>query len=469
MVQSTTRRGGADRTIRADILTKEEVRMASYRKVRVTAAVAALGLALTGCGALTPGSDGEDKETAPTSVSTELSEDEVTLEVAFTDGPDMVEALVAAFEEKYPQVTVEPQYTQFTDYSKNLKLTMTSDTAPDVAQYNVAMKDLIGAGEVLELDAYSDAYGWTEKFPEISLKQLTSESNGKTFGSGHLYGVPAGLSLTGVFYNKALAEQAGIDGPPATLDEFADDLQAAKDAGLAPLSVGALDSAGLHLWAALLNVMMPQQDYLDWVNGQPGGDLTGADAVAATQTLVDWSDAGYYAPGANGTGQADATANFAQGKSVFLMNGNWAAAQVSDELGDDAGFFLMPGPTADAPATGSGFSVAYSVSSRTDVPDAAAAFLDFLSSDEAAVIESEGGFLPPNIEAAPEQTGVRADLYAAFQRVIEANGLNLYPDFAAPSAYDQEVAGIQGLIAGEGDVDEFLSGIQATRDEYHGQ
>jgi raffinose/stachyose/melibiose transport system substrate-binding protein len=431
--------------------------------------VAALSLAVAGCGGLTPDSDDEKKATEPTSVSTELSKDEVTLDVAFTDGPDMVEALVAAFEAEYPQVTVNPQYTQFSDYSKNIKLTMTSDTAPDIAQYNVAMKDLIGADEILELDKYSEAYGWTEKFPEISLNQLTSEPNGKTFGSGHLYGVPAGLSLTGVFYNKALAEQAGIDGPPATLEEFSADLQAAKDAGLAPLSVGALDSAGLHLWAALLNVMMPQEDYLDWVNGQPGGDLTGPDAVAATQTLVDWSESGYFAPGANGTGQADATAAFAQGKSVFLMNGNWAAAQVSDELGDDAGFFSMPGTSEDAAATGSGFSVSYSVSARTDVPDAAAAFLDFLSSDEAAVIESEGGFLPPNIEAAPEQTGVRADLYAAFQGVVEANGLNLYPDFAAPSAYDQEVAGIQKLIAGEGDVAEFLDEIQATRDEYHGQ
>ena len=455
---------------RTDILTKEAVRMASYRNGCAAAGLAVLTLVMAGCGALTPGSDeDDDRETAPTSVSTKLSDEEVTLDIAFTDGPEMVEALVAAFEDEYPQVTVNPQYTQFSDYVKNIKLTMTSDTAPDIAQYNVAMKDLIGAGEILELDKYRDAYDWTEKFPAISLTQLTSEPNGKTYGSGHLYGAPAGLSLTGVFYNKQLAAQAGIDGPPATLEEFEADLQAAKDAGLAPISVGALDSAGLHLWAALLNVLMPQEDYRNWVNGQPGGDITGPDAVAATEKLVDWSEAGYFAPGANGTGQADATAAFAQGKSVFLMNGNWAAAQVADELGDDAGFFLFPAPSADAPATGSGFSVSYSVSSRTDAPDAAAAFLDFLSSDEAAAIESEGGFLPPNIEAAPEQTGVRADLYAAFQQVIDADGLNLYPDFAAPAAYDQEVSGIQKLIAGEGDVGEFLAEIQATRDDYHGQ
>lgn len=444
--------------------------MATLRKLGVVGVTAGLALAMTSCGGLTPGSDDDsDRDTSPTSVSTELSDEEVTLDLAFTDGPEMVEALISAFEDKYPQVTVNPQYTEFSSYVKNIKLTMTSDSAPDIAQYNVAMKDLIGAGHILELDKYSEAYGWAEKFPQISLTQLTSEPNGKTYGTGNLYGVPAGLSLTGVFYNKSLAQTAGIDGPPATLEEFEEDLRSAKDAGLAPLEVGALDSAGLHLWAALLNVLMPQDDYRDWVNGQSGGDLTGGDAQEATQKVVDWAEEGLIAPGANGTGQADATARFAQGKAVFLMNGNWAAAQVADELGDDAGFFLMPAPTADAPATGSGFSVSYSVAANTDAPDAAAAFLDFLASEEAAAIESDGGFLPPNIEAAPEQTGVRADLYDAFQQVIEADGLNLYPDFAAPAAYDEQVAGIQRLIAGEGDVAEFLGAVQATRDEYHGQ
>lgn len=443
--------------------------MATCRRLRVLSVAAGLAVTMAACGVLTPGSGGEDNDTSPTSVSTKLADEEVTLDLAFTDGPDMVEALIAAFEDKYPQVTVNPQYTEFSSYVKNIKLTMTSDTAPDIAQYNVAMKDLIGAGHVLELDKYSEAYGWAGKFPEISLTQLTSEPNGKTYGTGNLYGVPAGLSLTGVFYNKKLAQQAGIDGPPETLEEFEADLRTAQEADLAPIEVGALDSAGVHLWAALLNVMMPQDEYRDWVNGQPGGDLTGEDAVAATQKVADWAAEGLIAPGANGTGQADATARFAQGKSVYLMNGNWAAAQVADQLGKDAGFFLMPAPEADAPATGSGFSVSYSVSANTDHPDAAAAFLDFLASPEAAAIEAEGGFLPPNIEAAPEQTGVMADVYDALGRVIETDGLNLYPDFAAPAAYDQQVAGLQGIIAGEGDVEEFLSGVQATRDDYHGQ
>jgi ABC-type glycerol-3-phosphate transport system substrate-binding protein len=427
-------------------------------------------LTVSACGALTPGSESDqDGEGEPSSVSTELPDEEVTLRVAFTDGPEMVEKLADAFEKQHPQVTVEPQYTQFSDYVKNIKLTMTSDSPPDVAQFAVPMKDLIGTGEVLDLDPYKDAYNWTEKFPPVSLDQLTSDESGKVYGSGNLYAVPAGLSLTGIFYNKQLAEQAGIDVPPATLKDFEQALEQAKQADLTPISVGALDSGGVHLWAALLNVMMPTEDYRAWVNGEPGGSLTTDEAVAATEKVADWAERGYIPESANGAGQAQSTGSFASGDSVFLMNGNWAAAQVATEMGDNAGFFLMPGTSADDPATGSGFSVSYTISSESEHPDVAAAFLDFLGSPEAAEIESNGGFLPPNVEAAPKQSGVQADLYEEYARVIEDDGLNVFPDFAAPSAYDREVSGIQSLIAGEGDPEEFLESVQKVRDDYHAE
>ena len=93
----------------------------------------------------------------------------------------------------------------------------------------------------------------------------------------------AALALTGVPLAQAaptlppLPEQSGLNvqkrqvealdrAPVAVLT----DQGVTHLTGLAPLEVGALDSAGLHLWAALLNVVMPQDDYRDWVNRQRG-------------------------------------------------------------------------------------------------------------------------------------------------------------------------------------------------------
>lgn len=448
--------------------------MSRARRIRTVVAAAAAVTTLAACGSLTPGSDegndgnddaGDGGSAGP--VSTEVPDEEVTITLAFVDGPEMVDDLVAAFEEQYPQVSVEPQFTEFTDYIKSIKLNMASDTAPDIAQYNPGpMKDLVGSGHILDLDPYKDAYGWEETFPPVSLDQLSSDESGKVYGSGNLYAVPGGLSLTGIFYNKELAAQAGIEVPPATLEEFEQALGKAQDAGLDPISIGALDSGGAHMWAALLNVMMPPDEYRAWVNGEPGGSITTEEALAATEKLAEWVEAGYIDESANGMAQEDSTAQFVNGSSVFLMNGNWAAAQVAAEMGDNAGFFIVPGTEPDATPTGSGFSVSYSVSAQSENPEAAAAFLDFLASPEASQITSDGGFLPPNVEAAPEREGVLGDLAGEFARVIEADGLNVYPDFAAPAAFDSMVSGVQSLIAGRMEPQALLDDMQQVRDEY---
>lgn len=444
--------------------------MSRARTIRLAVTATAAAIAMTACGALTPGSESEPSGGSASTggpVSTEIPDEEITLQLAFVDGPEMVDQLIAAFEEQHPNVTIEPQFTEFTDYIKSIKLSMTSDTAPDIAQYNPGpMKDLVASGHILDLDPYKEAYGWDEKFPSVSLEQLTSDESGKVYGTGNLYAIPGGLSLTGIFYNKELAARAGIDVPPATLEEFEQALAATKGAGLTPISVGALDSGGAHMWAALLNVMMDTDEYRSWVFGEQDASLATDDAVAATAKFAEWAELGYFNESANGTSQEDSTAQFVNGASVFLMNGNWAASQVAAEMGDNAGFFTVPGPEPDSAATGSGFSVSYSVSAQTEHPEAATAFLDFLVSPEATQIVSDSGFLPPNVEAAPEVHGVLGDLADAFAAVIEDDGLNVYPDFAAPAAFDAMVAGVQSLIAGRMEPQALLGDLQNVRDDY---
>ncbi|WP_165368244.1 ABC transporter substrate-binding protein [Phytoactinopolyspora endophytica] len=444
--------------------------MAKTRLIRAALAAAAATAVLAACtpGSEDAGSDDSDSSDGAESVSTEVPDEDATLRLAFVDGPEMVDELIAAFEEEYPQVTIEPQFTEFTDYVASIRLNMTSDSAPDIAQFNVgAMSDLIPSGHLLNLDPYSEAYGWQESFPSVGLEQLTADETGKVYGSGSLRAVPAGMSLTGVFYNKELADEAGIEIPPATLDEFEQALEAASEAGHTPLSIGALDSGGAHMWAALLNSMMPVEDYRAWVTGEAGGSISTDEALAATEKFTEWADQGNFNDSANGTDQEASTAQFVDGRSVFLMNGNWAAAQVADEMGDNAGFFLLPGLEQDAPAVGSGFSVSYAISSQTEHPEAAAAFLDFLASPEAAEIEAHGGFLPPNVDAAPEAEGVLGDLNSEFARVVEADGLNVFPDFSAPATYDALSSGIQSLIAGRMEPQAFLDELQGIRDEHH--
>ncbi|WP_079052834.1 ABC transporter substrate-binding protein [Streptomyces phaeochromogenes] len=439
------------------------------RRVAATVCAAALVLPLTACDALTPGSAAAVPGPRSVPSSTAVPDGDITLRLQFADAPLMVDALIAAFEKGHPNISVEPQYKTFSDYVQNLKLTMTSDTAPDIAQYAVGMTDLAADGHILDLAPYREAYGWDKAIPPVSLDQLTAGQTSEATGGRALFGVPAGLSMTGIYYNKELAKKAGIDGPPKTVAEFEDQLAAAKKADLTPLGVGALDSGGLHLWAALLNQLMPTDDYWDWVNGTKGATIETPAAVTASKLVIDWGRKGYYNDSANGTAQVDSTAQFAKGDSVFLINGNWAAGQLATVMGDNVGFFPMPGEQASAPTVASGFSVSYAVASRTEHPEAAGAFLDFLTTPEAGQIISDNGFMPPNPDAVKKPEGVLADIAEGHRRAVADDGITTFPDFAAPAMLDRLRSGVQKLIANRIDPSDYLDSLQDEWEEHHAE
>ncbi|WP_369201737.1 extracellular solute-binding protein [Streptomyces sp. PU-14G] len=436
-------------------------------RARLPALLALLAVLVTACGALTPGTAADPDRPRTVPSDTAVPREDITLTLTFADAPALVDALAAAFHEKHPHITIEPRYTQFADYVKSLKLTMASDTAPDLAQFAVGMDDVAARGDILDLGPYRDAYGWRKKFPAAGLDQLTGSGERAAEGD-HLYGVPAGLSMTGIYYNKELARKAGITRPPRTLAEFDRQLAAVKKAGMTPLGVGALDSGGLHLWAALLNNAMAPEEYRDWVKGAEGATIETEEALAATAKLAEWSRKGYVDEAAGGTTQNDSTGAFVRGHSVFLVNGNWAAGQLSQAMGKKAGFFLMPAAREGARAVSSGFSVSYALSSRTEHPRAAGAFLDFLASKEAQKIVAANGFLPVDEEAVPVPKGVLGEVARAHRRVTDDDGMNHFPDFTAPGMLDPLRAGVQKLLADRTTPKAFLASLQDVWDERYG-
>ncbi|WP_194421294.1 ABC transporter substrate-binding protein [Microbacterium abyssi] len=432
------------------------------RGATVVAAGTAFAIALSAC-ASSGGSPADSVD-----VSTEITTDPVTLTLSYTDDPP-AQALIDGFTTKYPNVTIEAQQTPFTDYVKAIKLSMSSSTPPDIAQYNPgAMRSLIPGGLVLDLAPWADAYGWDDKFPASSLEVLTSDTDAKSFGEGGLYAAPGALSVLGVYYNQDLLEQAGITEPPATLADFEDQLGQLADAGIQPLSVAGLEVGTIHVWGALLNVIGDPDAYRDWVFGRSGATIETPGALEATNVLVDWIEQGYISESANAVGYADALADFTSGNAAFHISGNWAASAIETEMGEAGGFFLLPGTEADAPAIASGASVAYSISSKSKNANVAAAFLDYLSSPEAAAIQVETGFMPVDVTADVSAEGLKGQISTDFANVLAGQGTLPFPDFATPAMLDTLIAGTQGLISKRMTAEDYLAELQNSWNEYHG-
>ena len=83
------------------------------------------------------------------------------------------------------------------------------------------------------LDGYFKAYRWNT-FPASQLASVRAAPTGRPRGTGPLWAFGVNYSLTGVFYNKALAAKIGMK-VPTTLAQLDAVLAKAKAAGITPI------------------------------------------------------------------------------------------------------------------------------------------------------------------------------------------------------------------------------------------
>ncbi|MFF3331761.1 ABC transporter substrate-binding protein [Streptomyces sp. NPDC002888] len=433
---------------------------------RAFLAAAAGSSLLVACGSsLTPGAKSSDANSA-SPVSTAVPTEKITLVVADADDTTMTPELLAAFREKYPNVSFKRQYTGWDDYLKSINTTMSADSAPDIAQFVSGMNNLVKGHLLLDVGGYGKAYGWAGKFP--GLDQITFSADGKTAGTGALYGVPGGLSFEGVYYNKAKVRKLGLTVPPATVAELEALFEKAKATGETALVAGNLDGGLNHPFNVLLSVHLKPADREAWAFGRKGAKITGPEAVTAASTLKRWVDKGYVTPKVNGTSDNDATAAFAKGEGVFRISGNWAAAAVDKGLGENAGLFTMPPSTEGGPLRTTGAGVYYCVSSKSKNQSAAAAFLDFCATRQASAVTAKAGFMAPDAGAMPHQTGLLGDVRTGWQAIVKDSGLQPFIQNAStPTMPDTLTTQLQLLAGGKVTVEKFLAALQADFDQFH--
>jgi raffinose/stachyose/melibiose transport system substrate-binding protein len=381
--------------------------------------------------------------------------------------------LNAEFEERYPNVTIKRVNRDFGELKALLRLAIAGPKGPDVVEVNQGWPDmgqLVKAGLLLPLDNYAEAYGWNERVSENVRAVSSWTPDGEQFGTGSLYGYTTFGEIIGVYYNAGKLEDLGLS-VPTTFEEFEHALEVAKQAGEVPIEFGNTDAfPGIHEYVVIQDRMASVEDLTDFIFGLPGNGFSfdSPENLQAAAVLQDWADKGYFTPGFGGGGYDDAVADFAAGEGLFMITGNW----IVESLGADSrefGFFVMPPMEAGGPPVstgGAGFPL--SISAGTEHPDAAAAYIDWMTSEHAAELLLPTGQIPLRIGAtAPVEEGtVLADVVNAAGSVSDANGMVPYLDWATPTFYDTTTAAIQELMADRITPQEFVTRIQADYSEF---
>jgi multiple sugar transport system substrate-binding protein len=286
----------------------------SRREFMVKSAGAASSVLLASC---LGGSGGESttSEGATVPEGGEYTGPNVTLDYwnGFTggDGPVM-QQLVKQFTEEHDNIQVKMNTLEWEDYYQNVPQAVTSGRGPDLGIMHIDTLATNAARQVIiPLDDVAESL-------ELEEGDFASVVWNAGIYNDQRYGIPLDTHPLGMYYNKDVMEQAGLDpdSPPQTEEEYMSALEDLKSKGIEGSWVSPFLFTGGFMFESLV-----------W---QFGGELFNEDAteatfnseegVAALTWMVDLVKQGY---SPKNVGQDADVIAFQNGKNAFNWNGIW--------------------------------------------------------------------------------------------------------------------------------------------------
>jgi raffinose/stachyose/melibiose transport system substrate-binding protein len=289
-------------------------------------------------------------------------------------------------------------------------------------------------------------------------------------GNGPLYAMGLNQSMTGVFYNKALAAQIGMTEAPKTLAELDGFLQKAKDAGVTPMAQfngGATGGLAFPLQALMASYGDPSKINA-WTFQQPDATIDTPENLLAAEHLDKWIKAGFFASDINSLDYSTMMSRFIGGESLMMFDGDWESGNLDTQMAGNAGFFLLPPVDAGGKVGAMSAPLTYGIAATAKHADCAAFFLDWIATnDQARTIGVEiGGSRPmgPSDAFMPavDAKSVTAQTLAGGTTIGEDDGAMEFIANATGEIYAKSwTPELQKLVAGEQTPQGLLTTVQA--------
>ena len=299
--------------------------------------------------------------------------------------------LVDAFQTANPNITVNVVSQPGDNYFALLKAAAISKTGPDLAvqwtglftlqnkSYLQNLKGLIPEADLARIDP--DALKWT------------SDNFDATNGP---YVIPLENQFYIGFYNKDAFSKAGVSTFPTTWSELFAACTKLKAAGYTPLVYGNGGQplgAEFYPWYDMSYLMIGAHPLPDW-KSLYDGKIPWTSSDNASQ-LANWAK--LQSSGCTNQDVLTKTNNlgdFEKGRAAMIIDGTWDTQKFTDTMGDNVAAFVPP--FSDSPMqgvvqfAGDGLSMMSYSQHKTE----AAAFLGFMTTDQAAQLIDQAGLIP---------------------------------------------------------------------------
>ncbi|QDL94937.1 extracellular solute-binding protein (plasmid) [Paroceanicella profunda] len=324
-----------------------------------------------------------------------------------------MDQLIEKFEAENPDITVKQVTFPYDDYQTRLIAATMARKGPDVLQFFYGWADKLIGGKVLQPlpeDTFKAEEIEADFFPIVTAMKR----------DGKYYGIPTAVRSLALFYNKKLFAEAGIDAPPATLDEFLADakLIAKKDDAGNFATIGTtMDMPGqdIHWWREVLVRQFGGAPYTDDYQTVTYDSDAG---VAALKWYTDLQlSEGVSQQGFMGDGQAA----FRGGRAGMTVDGTFRLGSFRSIEDFDWGVAELPANAEGVRSNyASYFANGIGSSSEGEKLEAAKKFLAFVSSPEAMELWlSVVGELPARRAAALTEENLQDPIYAPFLKALD--------------------------------------------------
>jgi alpha-1,4-digalacturonate transport system substrate-binding protein len=281
--------------------------------------------------------------------------------------------LAKRFEAKNPGIKVVIDKVPYKAVVETLPVQLAAGEGPDIAR----VTDLGGLNKYY-LDI-APMLGARTKYWEDNFGPTLKWLRGSPADKG-IYGMMTQLTVTGLFVNKTLFEQAKVPIPPATAT-WDDWMEAGRKVAAATKTpfVMAMDRSG-HRFAPLAVA-----------SGSKIFDAKGTPVVddgykAAVTKFVNWHKSNLMPKevwgGIGGSQYRDAFEEFANGRVVLYYSGSWQVKRMDQQVTKSFDWIVAPAPCGSGVCTAMPGGAAFVALKRTKAPADVAKFLDFMASDD---------------------------------------------------------------------------------------
>ncbi|UED83218.1 ABC transporter substrate-binding protein [Streptomyces profundus] len=321
-------------------------------------------LALSGCGFVNTGDGDGDTATLTTYTSPEQN-------TGLAD-------LYAAYEER-EGVTVDASHAAAEELNQQLRVQLTSGTAPDVIRVSPGYSSPVSAGVLGEADELAD-------LSDSAWAGQLDESTAVLAGDGErTVAYPVGRNAIVAAYNKEVFEELSLE-VPTTWSELLAVCEELEAAGKTPIAAGLSGGVYLQFFVYALAGTLVHAEQPDLDERMRAGETSFADEAAWTEVFEKLTELNeYFTPDALGVPADQAQQALARGEAGMTLLVSAGLPQLFDyaaEGSDAFEVFALPAdddPDATVLPTAPDFLAVNAASPRVDE---ARTFLDFLAEPE---------------------------------------------------------------------------------------